>query len=109
MRALAWVSPRQDAFMLELAGGQVIVGRGPKAAEVRSVHGWAKQQTELQLPLTQGATQLDANGGSVKGCEIPEKGISLGGPIAADLRIDARKGWRFELRDRSLKELVRQF
>lgn len=109
MRTFAWVSPKRDAFVLEFAGGQVFIGRGPKAAEVRNVDGWGHEQVELELPLTQGAMQMNANGGSAKGCEIPQKDMSLGGPIARNVRIDARKGWHFEIRDRSLKKLIQRF
>jgi hypothetical protein len=109
LRAFAWVSPKRDAFVIELADGRVFVGRGPRAAEVRNVDGWTVEQTALQFPLAQGAMELTPNGGNGKGCDSPEKSGDLGGPIAANVRIDARTRWRFELRDRSLKQLLHWF
>jgi hypothetical protein len=109
VRAIAWVSPKRDAFLLELAESRVFIGRAPKSPEVVNVEGWTKQQTELQLPLAQGGMELNPTGGTVKGCDTPQKGIDLGGPIAGRVPIDARSGWRFEIRDRAMNQVLQRF
>lgn len=109
MRTFAWVRAAGDAFVIELAGGdRVLVGRRAKAPAVSNVEGWKKEQSEVQLPLSQGGVFLSEAGGGL-GCVVTKKGADLGGPIAADVRIDARRRWQFELRDRSMKQVLLSF
>lgn len=108
MRTFAWVRAGKDAFVIELAGGRLLVGRRAKAPAVSSVEGWKKEQCELRLPLGQGGVVLN-EAGAGQGCEVMGKGVDLGGPIATDARIDARTNWQFELRDRSMKQVLISF
>jgi hypothetical protein len=94
--------------VIALFGDRVFVGRRAKASAVKSVEGWKVEQTELRLPLTQGGAVLGAQGVG-QGCEVTSVGRDLGGPIAREVILDARAKWRFELRDRSMKEVLLSF
>lgn len=109
MRTFVWLRAGGDAFVLELAGrDRVLVGRRTKAPEVTNVEGWKKEQSEVRLPLSQGGVMFSDAGGGL-GCLVTVKPVDLGGPIAADVHIDARTKWQFELRDRSMKQVLLSF
>ena len=109
LRTLAWVRASGDAFVIELSGDRVLVGRRAKAPAVSNVEGWKRQQQcEVRLPLAQGGVVVSEAGGGL-GCVVMEKALDLGGPIRADVRLDARTKWQFELRDRSMKQVLISF
>jgi hypothetical protein len=96
------------AFTLALPGSSFLLGRRKGSAAVSDAGRWPEQQVGLLLPVLQGGVVI-GEAGAGQGCEVASRGRDLGGPIASDVKIDARTGWAFEVIDRQTDEVLMRF